>query len=147
MPALEWIFIVTASSFVALVAWSLFTTYEINHNKRLLLAGVRNRIDTLLEQISKTLSLWYITITRHKVKLSWYYSIHTVLVAILAFLGRTYTTIEAIVLRNRDKAKQIRREKKIMTRTHLTEIAEHKVSVKLSEKEQTKRKEASLKGK
>lgn len=79
-------------------------------------------------------------------KLSWYYSIHAVLVALMAFLATVYHKIERIVILNRVKAKKLRKEKQSFKKSHLSEIAEHKESVQLSEEEQTRRKDKSLSG-
>jgi len=147
MPVLEWIPLVTISSFVLFVVWSVLITLEQKRGKRVFARRFRDYLDVLLEKIIKVLSVWYVTITRHKVKLSWYYSIHAILVAVLAFLGTTYTRIENIVIANRDKARKIRKEKNSLKKSHLTEIAEHKISVQLTKKEQKERKDASLKGK
>lgn len=146
MSGLYWLLIITASSFILLVLWAIVTTKEQRLDRRFFAVHSRKSLDIAFDQIIAQVAKWYILITRHKMKLSWYYSIHTVLVAVLAFLGTTYNKIENIVIANRVKAKQIRKEKHSFIKSHLTEIAEHKVNVKLSKKEQTRRKKASLKG-
>lgn len=146
MSGLYWLLIITASSFILLVLWAIVTTKEQRLGRRFFAVHSRKSLDIAFDQIIAQVAKWYILITRHKMKLSWYYSIHTVLVAVLAFLGTTYNKIENIVIANRVKAKQIRKEKHSFIKSHLTEIAEHKVNVKLSKKEQTRRKKASLKG-
>lgn len=147
MPVLEWMPIVATITFAIFVAWSLMTSVEQKREERFFATKARHFLDVLFDRMIRKLSLWYVQITRHRVKLSWYYSIHAVLVAVLAFLGATYTKIENVVITNRNKAKKIRKEKQSMKKTHLTEIAEHKVTVQLSETEKTRRKEESLKGK
>jgi hypothetical protein len=62
-------------------------------------------------------------------------------------LGATYTKIEAVVIANRNKAKQIRREKNASKKSHLAQIAEHKEQVQLSPAEKQQRKDDSLRGK
>ena len=146
MPVLEWMPIVTVITFVLLVAWWIILTIEQRRDMRLFAVGLRGFLDKIFERVTRKLSLWYVSITRHKMKLSWYYSIHAVLVAVLSFLASTYTKIENVVIKNRDKAKKIRKEKHSLTKSHLTEIAEHKESVQLSPKEKTRRKNESLKG-
>ncbi|MFN3188348.1 MAG: hypothetical protein ACK42D_02270 [Candidatus Paceibacteria bacterium] len=146
MPVLEWMPIIAALSFTLLIAWLIISTIEQRRGTRLFAIGLRGFLDRICDRITRKLCLCYVSITRHKMKLSWYYSIHAVLVAVLAFLGVTYTKIENVVISNRDKAKKIRKEKQSLKKTHLTEIAEHKENVQLSSKEKTRRKNESLKG-
>lgn len=146
MPELEWILIVTAISFVLLVACLVLTTIEQKRGVRIFAVQLRDFLDTIFDRLTREIARWYVSVTRHKMKLSWYYSLHAVLVAVLAFLAATYHKIENIVIANRDKAKKIRKEKQTLKKSHLTEIAEHKESVQLSPKEKIRRKNESLKG-
>ncbi len=138
--------IVTATSFILLVLWLVISTKEQRRGRRFFAVRLRGFLDSIFDRLRALTARWYVSFTRHKMKLSLHYSIHTVLVAVLAFLGATYNKIENVVISNRVKVKQIRKEKQSLTKSHLTEIAEHKVSVQLSKREQTKRKNASLKG-
>jgi hypothetical protein len=81
------------------------------------------------------------------ITLSWYYSLHTFLRLSLQFIAGIYNFIEAILHRNRDKARQIRRERKQAERSHLTVLAEHKVETELTPHQKAKRKEKALNGK
>lgn len=146
MPSLEWMPIITLVSFLLFVLWAGLVQYE--QKKQLRFAtDVRALCDRWFEQSVVWMKKKYISITRHRMKLSWYYSLHQILIAVLAFLGAIYAQIEAVVVANRDKAKQIRKEKKSYQRNHLTEIAEHKATVQLTPTQQEKRKNDSLQGK
>jgi hypothetical protein len=146
MPVLEWIPIITAISFFLLIVWVVLVQIEQKRGQRLFASRLRSFIDLILDRIIRRLAIWYVSITRHRMKLSWYYSIHAILLSLLSFLATIYHKIESVVIANRDKAKQIRKEKQSFKKTHLTAIAEHKENVQLSPKEKTRRKNESLKG-
>lgn len=146
MFGLEWILIITGLSLILLIAWMIVTSVEATRSSRLFASRFRNFLDSTFEQMIARLARWYVSITRHKIKLSWYYSIHAILVAMMAFLATIYHKIESVLISNRAKAKKIRKEKHSLAKSHLTEIAEHKESTQLSPKEKTRRKNESLKG-
>ena len=87
-----------------------------------------------------------IYIGRYIITLSWYYSLHAFLKLILHFLAGVYTVIEAILHRNRDRARVIRTERKRALNSHLTVLAEHKIETKLTDSQKKKRKDAALRG-
>ncbi len=146
MIGLEWMPIIAGLSLALLIVWTIVTSLETKRGGRIFASHLRNFLDSMFERIIARLSRWYVYITRHKVKLSWYYSIHAVLVATMAFLATIYHKIEKVVISNRAKAKEIRKEKHSLTKSHLTKIAEHKESTQLTPKEKTRRKNESLKG-
>jgi hypothetical protein len=65
----------------------------------------------------------------------------------LQFIAGIYNFIEAILHRNRDKARQIRKERKQAEKSHLTVLAEHKVKTELTPNQKAKRRAKALSGK
>jgi hypothetical protein len=118
---------------------SLFV-YETKRGKRIILGGMRDRIDRLLSRITAWLSLKLTYLGRHIIKLSWYYSIHKVLRFILASLVRAYDYLEAAFMRNRDRARTLKIEKKTMfaPKGHFGQVADHKASTALTETQKKK---------
>lgn len=116
---------------------------ESRRGRRLYASSARATLDNGLLRISGWLSKKITYISRYIITLSWYYSLHALLVVVLRFIAGTYHAVEAVVLRNRDRAKEIRREHR---RSHLTDIAEHKEATKLSPKESASRKKQALDG-
>jgi len=118
---------------------SLFA-YETKRGKRVVLAGFRNYIDTLLVRVTDWLSRRLTYLGRHIIKLSWYYSIHKVLRFILASLVRAYDFLEAAFMRNRDRARTLKIEKKTLfaPKGHFGQVADHKASTALTETQKKK---------
>jgi len=118
---------------------SLFA-YETKRGKRVFLAGLRNYIDTLLVRVTAWLSRRLTYLGRHIIKLSWYYSIHKVLRFILASLVRAYDFLEAAFMRNRDRARTLKIEKKTLfaPKGHFGQVADHKASTALTEAQKKK---------
>jgi hypothetical protein len=118
---------------------SLFA-YETKRGKRVFLAGLRNYIDTLLVRVTAWLSRRLTYLGRHIIKLSWYYSIHKVLRFILASLVRAYDFLEAAFMRNRDRARTLKIEKKTLfaPKGHFGQVADHKASTALTETQKKK---------
>jgi hypothetical protein len=118
---------------------SLFA-YETKRGKRVVLAGFRNYVDTLLVRITAWLSRRLTYLGRHIIKLSWYYSIHKVLRFILASLVRAYDFLEAAFMRNRDRARTLKIEKKTLfaPKGHFGQVADHKASTALTETQKKK---------
>lgn len=146
MAVSVWLPIITGTSLFLFVALAVLFGHEQRRGSRILAIQLRTFLDSFLDFISNKCVHWYVVITRYRLRLSWYYGLHTVMVTGLVFLASVYAKIEAIVIINRDKVRQIRREKNSFKKNHLTDIAEYKVTVQLSKKEQSRRKKASLKG-
>lgn len=118
---------------------SLFV-YEGKRGKRVILGGVRDAIDSILVRITAWLSRKLTYLGRHIIKLSWYYSIHKVLRFILASLVRTYDLLEAAFMRNRDRARTLKIEKKTLfaPKGHFGQVADHKASTALTDTQKKK---------
>ncbi len=139
-------FWITGVSIVSFMLALLLTSFERKQGSRLLFSRIRDRLDTCVSNVYRKLKAAEVYVIRHVITLSWYYSIHSFLKFILQFLGYTYNRIESVLLKNREKARQIRREKRLSSRNHLTAIAEHKAETTLSPQEQKKLKDKTLQG-
>lgn len=118
---------------------SLFA-YESKRGKRVVLGGVRDFLDNVLVKVTTWLSRKLTYLGRHIIKLSWYYSIHKVLRFVLASLVRAYDYLEAAFMKNRDRARTLKIEKKTMfaPKGHFGQVADHKASTALTEAQKKK---------
>jgi hypothetical protein len=138
---------------VFLVSALIFSLYafvarqEVVRGRRLIFPGVRTTIDSILERTYYAVRGKIGRLYRLTIKLSWYYSIHSALRTVLTLLVKMYDRIELAFNNNRERAKQLRAEKKALSqRNHLTEIQEHKEAMALTSREKKKLKDKSLKG-
>jgi hypothetical protein len=134
-----------ATVFFILYAW--ICAIEARRGKRLFFALPRRAFDSVLMSLGESLHRKSIYIGRYMITLSWYYSLHTFLRLSLQFIAGIYNFIEAILHRNRDKARQIRKERKQAEKSHLTVLAEHKVKTELTPNQKAKRRAKALSGK
>lgn len=136
-----------AGATVLFIVFAWFFGMEKKHSRRFVAAKSRNILDVVLLHIITWLNKKAVYIGRYVITLSWYYSLHTFLKLILQFLAGVYTVIEAILHRNRDRARVIRTERKRAAHSHLTVLAEHKIETKLTDSQKKKRNDEALRGK
>jgi hypothetical protein len=123
--------------FVLFVVMAVVVQIEEVRGKRLFLGGVRQVLDAKVS----ALYAWFDTVwhhfVRYVVRLGWYYSIHSLLKAVLRVLVSIYTYVEHVFEENREKTKLLRKERKQKTQqTHLTQIADHRAETALTSTEQ-----------
>ncbi len=118
---------------------------EEKRGSRLWLAGFRDVLDRWLDKLFAYLEHLVRYVIKYVITLSWYYSLHAFLMIVLRSVAKVYYMIESVVINNRDRARQLRKEKRT-TINHLTQIAEHKEEKKLTPLEMRKRKDQALKG-
>lgn len=137
--------IITASiiSTLTFVAAALLVLVEENKGRRLVLVRVRHWLDVLIENAKLRLVRFWHGLIRRGVLLSWYYSMHAFLKLSLQFLASVYFAMEQILVRNREKAKRLRREQR---ESHLTVLSDNRKETALTEKEKNRRKKEALKG-
>lgn len=131
------LFLVSLSLFV-IFAWVF--TVESKKGNRVLMSGARDRLDSIISTVTQYLAGKIIYLGRHTIKLSWYYGIHKVLRLILSVLVKAYDNLEELFLRNKDRAKTLKKEKKSMSQStnHLSQMADHKVSSALTDGQKKK---------
>ena len=118
---------------------------EERRGRRFLLKRARTWFDLTLDSLSYRVHRAARYVVKYMITLSWYYSLHAFLKVVLQFLGGVYHVVEAVLIRNRERARLLRKEKRTGV-THLTQIADHKEEVKLTPAEARKRKDKALKG-
>jgi len=144
-----------ALSFLALtvsaVMFSLLVGAEERRGQRLVLSGVRARTDRAVEWTVALIASCVRYIDRHIIRLSWYYSLHSLLQAALRVVVSLYDYLEQRFHSNRKRARAIRAERRALTRpaqsessSMLTSVAEHKETTALSAKEKQKLKNKKL---
>ncbi len=137
-----------------LISASLFLVYayivraEWGSGRRFFLSRVRDWLDIHIASWCTQATNRVRQIVRHTIKLSWYYSIHKALRAVLTVLVALYDKLELVFINNRERAKHIRAERRALKegKSHLTAISEHKASTALTTKEKKKLKAKSLSG-
>ncbi len=139
------LFLISASLFVV---WSFVTRQEQVRGSRLFLSGLRARCDSVFEAVYLYLRERVRRIVRHTIKLSWYYSLHSALRAILTILVKLYDSLELVFINNRENARKLRAEKRGVTgvKSHLTMISEHKAESALTPSQKKKLKAKRLAG-
>lgn len=127
-------------SLVSFLVCAFAVRFEEKRGKRALLSQLRNVLDSLVENITAYISAKLLYLGRHIIKLSWYYSIHKVLRLILTALVKLYDFIEAFFMRNKDKARTLKVEKRtiLQNQGHLGQVAEHKASTALTDTQKKK---------
>lgn len=146
-------------SSAAIIFYTLLTTFvlyyvlisiEYARGRRLVLGTVRGWLDAVLAEGARRVITVYEHFVKYVVQLGWYYSVHSFLRTILRLLVAVYEYFESHFEQNRKRTKRLRAEKRKQLeaqRTHLTEMAEHKVETALTPAQQKKVKKDHLDGK
>ena len=140
------LFVLVLSS-VFFILYASLCVVETNRGKRLFAPYLRRALDHGIEAIEQGFERQLIYVGRYIITLSWYYSLHTFLKLVLQFIAGVYNVVEAILHRNRDKARKIRTERKAAERTHLTVLSEHRIETELTPAQKQKRNAKALSGK
>lgn len=120
---------------------------EMKRGERLLLNGLRRLLDRLFEVVSQKVDSNWQHFVKYIVQLHWYYSIHSVLKAILRVIVAFYSYFESLFENNRQRAKKLRAEKKqISSNTHLRQVADHKEETALTPKQKQNLRKKRLEG-
>lgn len=124
-------------SLVSFIFFALLLSYEKRNNKRYL-SSFRERLDTVIIKVTNYIDMKVTYLSRHIIKLSWYYSVHKLLRFILSLLVKAYDYLETIFSSNHARAKELKKEKKKLVNNHLGQMAEHKEAVSLSPQQKKK---------
>ncbi len=139
-------FIYATVLILAFVGYLYVCEREAAKGERLFLSRGRNRLDAGLQALSAKIESSIRYVIRYVITLSWYYSLHAFLKVVMKSLAGAYNVLESILIRNRDRARALRKEKKTVTVNHLTEIANHQAETKLSPSAEKRLKDNALKG-
>ncbi len=127
------------ASGLAFLVGLLLVLIERKRSSRIILSSLRNRLDNGIVLLDHEIRARYARIVKQSLKLSWYYSLHTMLKAVMGILVRSYDTLELVVIKNRARAKQVRAESRVaQVGNHLTEIVKHKQDTALTTKQKKK---------
>lgn len=139
----------SASAFglsIALTAVVLFLVRrEQERGERLVLAGVRSRLDALCDRVGRFVRGIHRIVATFFLQLWWRYLVHVSLRTVLLSMSRLYEGLISYFEYNRQQAKEIRRDRKEWRESgHLSQIAAHKQATALSNDEKRKRKRDAL---
>jgi hypothetical protein len=137
-------FIIAGISFVLLICLSWLFSRERRAGRRFVLSQVRSLLDSGIVSIAQGLKRFFVYITKYIITLSWYYSLHAFLRLTLKSLASMYYVVERLTHQNRDRAREIRRERKRGSRSHLEVLTEHKDDTKLTEQQMKKLKDNAI---
>ncbi len=134
-----------AASIVSLSALLLLVATERRRGTRFFLSAFRGWLDGSISAVEDAvLSVWK-HFVKYVVQLNWYYSIHSVIRAIMVVLVRFYDYFERHLEYNRARAKRLRAERRKQTpQTHLEQVAAHKAETALTPAEQKKLRQKKL---
>lgn len=135
-------FLVSATLFVA---FAVLVRAEQKNARRFIGGRFRASLDTGVQSMAAQLRRRWRHVMRYVVQLGWYYGIHSLLRTILRVLVSIYSFFENMFERNRLRTKALRQElKRHIHKSHLTQMADHKVKTSLSPEEQEQLKKQKL---
>ena len=106
---------------------------EQRNTRRLVGGRLRDTLDRGAEKSGVELRRRWRHVMRYVVQLGWYYGIHSLLRGILKVLISIYSFFEQMFEKNRLRTKELRQElKRHISKSHLTEMANHKAETSLS---------------
>lgn len=129
-------FVYVGCSVLALLVLTIVYTIEDVKGKRVFLVGAREALDRFLNAFLRKISLWLFGFVHGFMRLLFHYGAHSILKRVLSGIRGLEARVENLVRKNRKIAKDIRNK----TRTHLSDIADHKEEVALSDSEKEKMK-------
>ena len=127
------------ASSIFFLAGLIVILIERKRSSRIVLPSVRSKLDEAIIFVDREIRARYASVVKRSLKLSWYYSLHTMLKAVMGILVHSYDTLELVVIKNRARAKQVRAESRVARAdNHLTEIEKHKQETALTTKQKKK---------
>jgi hypothetical protein len=139
-------FIVALVLVLAFGGYLYLCRLEQTRGQRIILATFRGYLDNLIIGLVTKIEKWIKYLIKYVITLSWYYSFHAFLKLSLRSIAGVYYLVESILIKNREKARALRKEHQAVKASHLTKIADHKMATKLTAKEEKKRRDKALKG-
>ena len=116
--------------------YALFTALEKRSGKRFILTKFRDFLDRVIVRITAFFARWLNYLGRYIIQLSWYYSIHRFLMVILTALVKAYDKLELVFINNKARARVLKIEKRSLNSgDHLQQVADHKISTTLTDKQ------------
>jgi hypothetical protein len=134
---------VFAISGTLLVAFSVLVRAEAARGKRILLSGLRERLDRAVLRTAPFLRATRRHLGTGSVRVIFHYVAHGVIARLVRMSERASAYLARLERRNRKLARTIRERE---TPSHFSVIAEHKATVALSDEEREDLKRRSLEG-
>ena len=107
---------------------------EKRRGKRFAVAGGRASLDRFVSRAEHKIVRTWNHFVKYVVQLNWYYSIHSILKTLLHAVQVFYFSFEKIFERNRARTKKLRAERRQINQlSHLSQLAEHKEEMALTE--------------
>ena len=127
------------------IGCALVVQVEQKNARRLVGGRLRAALDRGVQKSGAELRRRWHHVMRYVVQLGWYYGIHSLLRAILKMLISIYTFFENMFERNRLRTKELRQElKRHISKSHLTEMANHKQQTTLTHEQKDELKKQKL---
>ncbi len=138
-----------ATGFAVSVLILLILLVVVHKERRLSRRFFASSFRGWLDKIIVRFEVWLLVTWNHFIKyilqLHWYYSIHSVLKAILKMIIAVYTYFENVFEANRTRTKQLRSEKRQMSDlNHLQQITKHQKATALTPAQQKKMRKKQL---
>jgi hypothetical protein len=127
-------FVYVGCSVVILLLLTVLYTIEDVKGKRIFMVSGRESLDRFLNAFSLEISRISYGFAHGFMRLLFHYGAHSILKRVLSGIRNLEVRVENLVRANRKIAKDIRNK----TRTHLSDIADHKEEVALTDKEKEK---------
>lgn len=132
------------------VTTTLFFIISKEHRsgRRFCASRIRSWLDFEVKKMGEKLTGSISHFVKYILQLNWYYSIHSVLRTFMRVMVATYTYMENVFEKNRDKTKKLRVEKRQLEESnHLRQMADYKYDTMLTPAQQRKLKKKELEGK
>lgn len=122
------------------IVFSFIVGVEVRDGRRLVLPGVRDWCDGVVDSGARTIQSTLVYVDRHVIRLSWYYSLHSLLQAALRVVVSLYDYLEQSFHHNRKRARAIRAERRVVKSPSgmLHNVALHKETTALTSVEKKK---------
>lgn len=132
--------IIATIAIVLLFGHGFLVWFERRSGERLVFKKVRSWLDRVLDVVVGFVVSKVHYFSQHIIKLSWYYSWHRALRAVLTILVKAYDHLELVFIENRRRARQLRAEKRNLQNadSHIKQMLEHKEATALTSGEKKK---------
>lgn len=121
---------------------------EKRRGRRFFASKLRLSLDNFVDDTGKKMLTGWEHFSKYIVQLNWYYSIHSVLKAMLKVIVAFYSYFENIFEQNRERTKQLRAEKRQLSESnHLKQMTNHKEDTALTPSQKQKLNHKNLEGK
>ena len=142
IPSIALAFVISVFVFITL---TYVVRKERKNGQRFFATRFRVWLDEIADKVGSKILSSFDHFVKYIIQLHWYYSIHSVLKAILKTLVAFYTYIEGVFEKNRSRTKELRLEKQDFNKqNHLHQMAKHKTDTALTPGQKNKLRKKKL---